>query len=235
MVSEGLFSSNFPDPLDQLLRPVNGFIILDLHNLYCQLLNFDIAFDKLLAFYPLDKVREIHISGGSWEASRIEPGRKVRRDTHDNSVPPDVFQLLETVISRCPNLKYVVLEQLGNALATGESRMAFYSDFLQLETIVNRYNSGTAFQAPLPDIFQPPPSGTFAAFAPPGCPVEDKTLYQQQLELSTILETSSSYAEAKQRLDQSTLANSAWQIEGWQPYMLETVINIARKWASPPS
>ena len=38
--------------LEQLLEPVNGFIILDLHNLYCQLRNFDLAFDELISLYP---------------------------------------------------------------------------------------------------------------------------------------------------------------------------------------
>jgi uncharacterized protein (UPF0276 family) len=211
--------------LDALLEPVNGFIILDLHNLYCQLNNFDIAFDELIALYPLDKVREIHISGGSWEDSYIIPGRKVRRDTHDDSMPPDVFRLLEIVIDRCPNLKYVVMEQLGNGLATEDSRTFFYRDFLRLEGIVNATNTGR-FSDPVDMSFLPPLSGITHP------PIEDETLYQQQLELSAILETAGSYAEARQRLDQSILAHSARQIENWEPYMLETAINIARKWAT---
>lgn len=211
--------------LDALLEPVNGFIILDLHNLFCQLYNFDIAFDELIALYPLDRVREIHISGGSWENSYIIPGRKVRRDTHDSSVPPEVFRLLEIVIDRCPNLKYVVMEQLGNGLVTEDSRTIFYRDFLRLEAIVNESNPGRvsdpvdiSFLPPLSDIIHPP--------------IEDETLYQQQLELSAILETAGSYGEARQRLDRSTLAHSAWRIESWEPYMLETAISIARKWAT---
>ncbi|HEY4289544.1 MAG TPA: DUF692 family protein [Puia sp.] len=211
--------------LDVLLEPVNGFIILDLHNLYCQLHNFDIAFDELIALYPLDKVREIHISGGSWEDSNIIPGRKIRRDTHDDSVPPEVFRLLDIVVDRCPNLKYVVLEQLGNGLSTEHSRTVFYRDFLRLEAMVNEINTGRisdpvdiSFLPPILDISNPP--------------IEDYMLYQQQLELSAILETAGSYGEARQRLDQSTLAHSAWRIGDWEPYMLETAISIARKWAA---
>jgi len=211
--------------LDALLEPVNGFIILDLHNLFCQLHNFDIAFDELIALYPLERVREIHVSGGSWEDSYIMPGRKIRRDTHDDAVPPEVFRLLEIVIGRCPNLKYVVMEQLGNGLETEDSRTIFYRDFLRLEAIVNKSNPGRvsdpvdiSFLPPLADIAHPP--------------IEDETLYQQQLELSAILETAGSYGEARQRLDRSTLAHSAWRIESWEPYMLETAISIARKWAA---
>lgn len=208
--------------LEQLLEPVNGFIILDLHNLYCQINNFDIAFDELITLYPLDKVREIHISGGSWDDSITEPGRRVRRDTHDDAVPEEVFHLLETTIELCPNLKYVVLEQLGNGLTTDESKKYFYNDFLKMETIVREKNSTGTSQPVNP--FLPLVSLS------PGNIIEDKTLYQQQLELSFILETSASYEDAIRSLNESSLAHSAWQIEDWKPYMIETAIKIAQKW-----
>src|SRR6185295_16105907 len=98
------------------------FIILDLHNIYCQIHNFNIEFDNIIDLFPLHRVREIHISGGSWEDSHIIPGKKIRRDTHDDSVPEEVFGLLELSIHRCPNLKYVVLEQLSSGLDTLQKR-----------------------------------------------------------------------------------------------------------------
>lgn len=208
--------------LEQLLEPVNGFIILDLHNLYCQLRNFDIAFDEMIALYPLDRVREIHISGGSWDDSAAEPNRSIRRDTHDDAVPPEVFQLLEMTIAQCPHLKYVVLEQLGNGLVTEMSKRCFYNDFLQMEEIVRRNNNES--DAGSSDPFLP----LFPLLT--GAAVEDITLYQQQLELSSILESSASYAEAMHVLSQSSLANSEWRIEQWEPYMVETAVKIAQKW-----
>lgn len=208
--------------LEPLLEPVNGFIILDLHNLFCQLHNFDIAFDALMALYPLDKVREIHISGGSWDDSLIDPGRKVRRDTHDEAVPEEVFHLLEMTILRCPNLKYVVLEQLGTGLTTDESKQSFYNDFGKLESIVKEKN--TAPSPHVPDPFLP----VFPVV--PGTVAEDETLYGQQLELSAILESASSYEEAMQSLNRSSLAGSDWQVESWEPYMIETAVKIAQKW-----
>ena len=81
--------------LQKLIEPINGFIILDLHNLYCQIHNFDISFADIIPLYPLERVREIHISGGSWEDSTAQTDRKIRRDTHDNSVPVAVFDLLK--------------------------------------------------------------------------------------------------------------------------------------------
>ncbi|MFC0773777.1 multinuclear nonheme iron-dependent oxidase [Terrimonas alba] len=208
--------------LEQLLEPVNGFIILDLHNLYCQVNNFDISFEEIIALYPLDKVREIHISGGSWEDSLTDPGRKVRRDTHDDAVPEEVFDLLKMTVGQCPNVKYVVLEQLGNGLVTNESKQSFYKDFLMMENIVREKNN-------MPSS---PPANCFLplSFSLPGNIVEDETLYQQQSELSFILESSASYNEAMHLLKKSSLASSAWQIENWEPYMIETAIKIAQKW-----
>ncbi|MFB9862285.1 multinuclear nonheme iron-dependent oxidase [Rufibacter immobilis] len=69
--------------LEQLVAPINGFLILDLHNLYCQLHNFSVPFEDIIRLYPLERVREIHLSGGSWETSSVNPARQIRRDTHD--------------------------------------------------------------------------------------------------------------------------------------------------------
>ena len=210
--------------LEQLIAPVNGFLILDLHNLYCQLHNFSVDYDDLIALYPLDRVREIHISGGSWEDAASEPGRKIRRDTHDEAVPDTVFELLRRTIPRCPHLKYVVMEQLGAGLQTEESKQAFYEDFRTMQDIVNTLQEqlteaeqGNDFM-PLQGLYLSPVAA------------EDEQLYAQQLQLSAILETSYSYKEAMQALHTSSLAGTEWQIERWDPSMVETARRIAQKW-----
>ena len=207
--------------LEKLLAPVNGFLILDLHNLYCQLHNFSIDLEELLGLYALDRVREIHISGGSWEDSQLLPTRKIRRDTHDEAVPAEVFELLARTMPRCPNLQYVVLEQLGNSLKSELSRVQFRHDFERMAALV-RQHSG-------------PPRSAIEQFLPLHSPplgpaVQDAQLHEQQQQLSHILETAASLAEAQQRLRASALAHSAWQVEQWEPYMLETAISIAQKW-----
>jgi hypothetical protein len=63
-----------------------------------------------------------------------------------------------------------------------------------------------------------------------GPAVQDELLHEQQRQLTHILETAASLPEAQQRLQASALAHSAWQIEHWEPYMLETAISIAQKW-----
>lgn len=207
--------------LAKLVEPVNGFLILDLHNLYCQLHNFSVAYDELIHLYSLDRVREIHISGGSWEKSALVPNKQIRRDTHDESVPEEVFQLLEWTLPKCPNLKYVVLEQLGVGLKTESSRIQFRHDFIRMEQLVqkNRENAARYPTSFLP--LQP---------LPPSLVVEDAVLHAQQVQLSTILETASSLEEAQRRLQASLLANTDWKVEAWEPHMLETALSIAQKW-----
>ncbi|SEJ44582.1 Protein of unknown function [Dyadobacter sp. SG02] len=210
------------DFLRELVESVNGFIILDLHNIYCQVHNFDIAFDDIIKLYPLDKVREIHISGGSWEHTLMNSGRPVRRDTHDDAVPEVVFEFLGSAIPKCPNLKYVVLEQLGTALDNESSQAAFQSDFLRMDSIIKSLTPKSP-QIPA-DTFAPLPANANTT------PLEDPRLHRQQVQLSRILETASDVNEARTMLLSSDLHNTAWNVENWAPYMLETAIAIARKW-----
>lgn len=122
--------------LDELLEPVEGFLLLDLHNIYCQLCNFNCDADELLDSYPLSRVRELHLSGGSWSESQFGEPKIVRRDTHDNSVPEEVFGLLKTAIDRCPNLEAVILEQLGTALETAAQQEQYRADFMRMREVI---------------------------------------------------------------------------------------------------
>lgn len=210
------------DFLDRLLTPVNGFLILDLHNLYCQLHNFQLTFDNLIQAYPLERVREIHISGGSWEATKSAPEKPIRRDTHDDGVPEEVFQLLIKTLPLLPNLKYVVLEQLGFGLETVEQQNQFRQDFNRMQQIVESFDPAST-DAGL-NAFEPPES------LPASRPAQSLELQKDQKILSYILEESDSLPEAQLALSESRLAKSAWQVEHWSPQMLETAMRIAQKW-----
>jgi len=102
--------------LEEVLSRVDGFLVLDLHNLYCQSVNFDIPMSELLGSYPLGRVRELHISGGSLSARRSGAGPAIRRDTHDGPVPERVFEILPEALDRCPGVEYVILERLGGTI-----------------------------------------------------------------------------------------------------------------------
>ena len=208
--------------LEKLIEPVNGFIILDLHNLYCHLHNFDCNFDEIILLYPLGRVREIHISGGSWEDTTAKVNKRIRRDTHNNAVPLEVFKLLEACIPLCPNLKFVVMEQLGTGLKTPESKKAFRQDFLHMKSIVQQQDTYNSFQTS--NTFLPYNSFSLTQ------PIESASLHDQQMQLSHILETAIDYPQAQKMLSVSDLKDTAWGIEKWDIAMLETAIAIAQKW-----
>jgi len=207
--------------LKDILSEINGFIILDLHNIYCQVKNFDIPFKDLIQLYPLEMVREIHISGGSWENSQSEADKKIRRDTHDEAVPEEVFEYLKLMINQLPNLKFVILEQLGTGLTTDKHRLDFRSDFKRMKKICASANSRNeaSQNSFLPD-----------KFIQSEIIYESDQLAKEQQILTGILEDSTSLNEAKKELENSMLSQSSWQIENWDHSMLETAYEITQKW-----
>lgn len=102
-----------------LLRAITAqsgcFVLLDLHNVYCNALN--LGWDAFAAIdrMPLDRVVEIHLAGGSWRDG-------FWMDAHDGRVPEPVWKLLEYTLPRAPNVAGVVFEMLEeHAAALGES------------------------------------------------------------------------------------------------------------------
>jgi uncharacterized protein (UPF0276 family) len=117
------------EALDGMLAACNGFLLLDLHNVWCQIRNFGADHDALLQSYPLERVRELHVSGGSDHDG-------LRRDTHDGPVPEDVFALLEITLDRCPNVELVVLERLGGSLRDETAREQWRADYRRMRAVV---------------------------------------------------------------------------------------------------
>lgn len=102
------------DFVEALLEPVDGLMVLDLHNLWCQAVNYGLDPVTVLEWQPLGRVRQVHVAGGSWS---WWPEGRFRRDTHDGPVPGAVWELLEAAVGRCPGLEVVTLERLGPAIA----------------------------------------------------------------------------------------------------------------------
>ncbi|NJK30207.1 MAG: DUF692 domain-containing protein [Acaryochloris sp. SU_5_25] len=124
--------------LDRLLEPVDGFLLLDLHNLYCQMHNFQLSASEILNLYPLGRVRELHLSGGSWSQSGTA---KIRRDTHDHAVPEPVFDLLALALQECSHVEAIILERLGNTFTTDAEKIGFRQDFARIKEIVYSHRS----------------------------------------------------------------------------------------------
>lgn len=123
--------------LAEVLDAVDGYLHLDVHNLYCQLANFPVDEDELLASYPLHRVRCIHVSGGSWSSPLVDGrARRFRRDTHDDDVPGEVHALLRRVLPRCPALELVVLERIGFTIEGPTDEARFREDFVRVRAAV---------------------------------------------------------------------------------------------------
>ena len=123
--------------LTEVLEAVDGYLVLDLHNLWCQATNFDVDAARLLDDYPLSRARCMHVSGGRWsEPAREGLGRRFRRDTHDDAVPSPVLDLLGEALPRCPNAEVVFVERLGPTLASDDAQAQLRQDVTQVRAIV---------------------------------------------------------------------------------------------------
>ncbi len=125
----------------KLIDSVDGFILLDLHNLYCQAHNFEIEMDELVKCYPLEKIKEIHLSGGSWQENIYKPSKKIRRDTHDKNVPSILLAYLPQIIAQCNYLEYVILEKLGNSFLNENDFLDYQTDFKAIKKIIEDSSS----------------------------------------------------------------------------------------------
>lgn len=79
--------------------------LLDLHNLHCNAVNHGFDARSALARLPLERVVEIHVAGGAWRDGFL-------MDSHSDRVPAEVWDLLDFVLPRTPNLAGVVYEVL---------------------------------------------------------------------------------------------------------------------------
>jgi len=123
----------------RLLDESVGFLLLDVHNLLCQIETFELDPEELLARYPLERVREIHVAGGHVAFPRADPRRRAfRRDSHDESVPDAAFALLERIVSRAPSLEVVILERSDRSLFGTEEAARHRADFRRVVEIVRR-------------------------------------------------------------------------------------------------
>jgi uncharacterized protein (UPF0276 family) len=200
------------DFLDKLIEDIDGFLILDLHNIYCQSWNFEISMQEIIRLYPLEKVQEIHLSGGSWQESAY--GKKpIRRDTHDESIPEEILNILPEVLSQCHNLEYIIIERLGHTLNTDSEKDAFFDDFNRVKKIIHASDS-------LP--------GNKRVWhkknEEPSVPLEDLLLYDEQTKLTKMLFDGTQIHSVKKH------DFHYFKPENWDEEMITTAQQIIKKW-----
>lgn len=125
----------------EILRSTTCDMLLDLHNLYANGLNFNYERLDFLSQLPIDRIKAIHLAGGKWVSAQ---GTKRLLDDHFHDVPDPVYQLLTEVGARATQPLTVILERDGNypsmdcllaqldmarrALAEGRSRRALQTN-----------------------------------------------------------------------------------------------------------
>ncbi len=97
-----------------ILQASDAPLLLDLHNLYANALNFGESPQSLMLRLPLHRVRAVHLSGGKWIPEPKETGRQRLLDDHVHDVPGDVFELLQLLAQHAPQPLDVIIERDGN-------------------------------------------------------------------------------------------------------------------------
>ena len=97
-----------------ILQASGAPLLLDLHNLYANALNFGEAPAALMLRLPLHRVRAVHLSGGKWIPEPGNSGHQRLLDDHVHDVPADVFDLLTLLAQHAPQPLDVIIERDGN-------------------------------------------------------------------------------------------------------------------------
>jgi uncharacterized protein len=92
-------------------------LLLDLHNLYANAMNFGSAAANAamsaLRQLPLDRVGIVHIAGGRWISAGHNSGEQRLLDDHLHPVPDAIFSMLEELAALASQSLTVVLERDG--------------------------------------------------------------------------------------------------------------------------
>ena len=99
------------DFMNRIVRRTGCGLLLDVHNLRCDVQNFGVDAAAFLDELDVDAVREIHISGGT-------DYKGFRLDIHSRLVDEMTFDLARLALARCRNAQVLVFEVLGESVAT---------------------------------------------------------------------------------------------------------------------
>ena len=102
-----------PTWLSETMTAANGDLLLDLHNLFANSVNFGLDPKEFLARLPADRIHGVHISGGQW-IDAGDTGQRRILDDHRHDPPDPVYELLAELASQCPNRLTVILERDGD-------------------------------------------------------------------------------------------------------------------------
>lgn len=96
--------------VSEIVRGSQCELLLDLHNLYANAINFSFDPKVFMASLPFERIASIHLAGGKWIGE--SSGRRVL-DDHLHDVPDPVYDLLTEVGARASRPLTVILERDG--------------------------------------------------------------------------------------------------------------------------
>jgi uncharacterized protein (UPF0276 family) len=102
-----------PTWLSDTMIAADGELLLDLHNLFANSMNFGFDPKEFLDRLPMDRIHGVHISGGQW-IDTGETGERRILDDHRHDPPGRVYELLAALAAQCPNRLTVILERDGD-------------------------------------------------------------------------------------------------------------------------
>lgn len=98
-----------PEWVGDIIAAAGAPLLLDLHNLYANAVNFGHDPFGYLRAFPLHKTQLVHISGGVW----IEAESRRLLDDHLHDVPDIIYDMLAWLAEHCPQPLTVILERDG--------------------------------------------------------------------------------------------------------------------------
>ncbi|HWJ41477.1 MAG TPA: DUF692 family protein, partial [Candidatus Limnocylindrales bacterium] len=113
LIDPPLSDRSEPRWLSEILSASGAGMLLDLHNLYANSVNFGLNPGEFLSLLPMKAIHQVHISGGKW----IDDGDASHRrllDDHLHAPPEPVYELLAELAARCPSPLTVILERDGS-------------------------------------------------------------------------------------------------------------------------
>jgi uncharacterized protein (UPF0276 family) len=106
-----------PEFLERIVSAPRMHLLLDLHNVHTMAENFGFDAQQYVDRLPLERVIEIHLSGGDYsDPAWLDSGAVKRLDGHDGAVPEAVWALTERTLARCRNLRGVTLERMEGSV-----------------------------------------------------------------------------------------------------------------------
>ncbi len=104
--------------LSSVIEAAGVPLLLDLHNLYANALNFGLDPHATLLSLPLHRIGAVHLSGGRWIAEPDQAPSQAPRmrllDDHVHDVPAPVYALLTALAHHAPQPLTVYIERDGN-------------------------------------------------------------------------------------------------------------------------